>query len=99
MRNRSHIQRGSGVYACRTCQHNTRDTGDNGDVRLCPACYTLAGEDNSLSDNGKLYDADSARNEFYALMEQTSLVRAKQLFPRVWSALIQAPTTTTGSAA
>lgn len=50
----SHFQRGSGTYACRSCGHQTRDTGDNGQCKLCPICYELAGIDNYLSDEKSL---------------------------------------------
>lgn len=44
------FQRGSGCYACRVCKRQTRDTGDNGGVELCPPCYELAGIENTLMD-------------------------------------------------
>ena len=49
--------RGSGVYACRCCNRNTRSTGrgDNELIRLCAECYDLGGEENSLSDSGEFY--------------------------------------------
>ena len=41
------------AYACRHCNHNTRETGDGeSDVRLCAPCYHLSGIANALSDNG-----------------------------------------------
>jgi len=48
------FERGSAVYACRTCGRNTRSTGrgDNEGVLLCEECYDLGGEENHLSDNG-----------------------------------------------
>lgn len=57
-RTANRFTKGSGMYACRCCKRNTRDTGrgDNEGVQLCADCYDLAGEDNHLSDNGKLYD-------------------------------------------
>lgn len=46
----------SGVYACRCCSRNTRQTaGDNDALDLCAQCYDLAGEENSLSDSGEFY--------------------------------------------
>jgi hypothetical protein len=34
------FKRGSGMFKCRHCTRNTRDTGsDNGDVEMCPDCY------------------------------------------------------------
>lgn len=51
--------RGSAVYECRCCKRSTRSTGrgDNENVKLCAECYDLAGEENSLSDSGKLYES------------------------------------------
>jgi hypothetical protein len=48
------FERGSAVYACRTCGRNTRSTGrgDNEVILLCEECYDLGGEENHLSDNG-----------------------------------------------
>ena len=55
-KNSSRFQRGSGVYACRSCGRNTRYTGGDGaGVKMCDECYELAGEENSLSDTGALY--------------------------------------------
>lgn len=56
MRDPRRFEKGSGVYACRSCGRNTRSTGrgDNDFVRLCVECYELAGEENHLLDTGKL---------------------------------------------
>jgi hypothetical protein len=45
------------IYTCRCCSRKTRPTGtgDNDGVELCEECYTLAGEENALSDNGEFY--------------------------------------------
>jgi hypothetical protein len=45
------------VYECRCCRRFTRPTGtgDNDGVQLCVECFDLAGEENSLSDNGEFY--------------------------------------------
>jgi hypothetical protein len=52
------FKKGSGVYNCGCCKRATRSTGGDGaDVGLCDICYDLAGEENSLSDSGKLYDS------------------------------------------
>ena len=59
MTNASHFAKGSAVYTCRICKRLTRQTGDNGPVRLCADCYILAGEENSLSDSGKFYSRES----------------------------------------
>lgn len=42
---------GTPVFACRICQRNTRDTGDNGSVELCPECNEWSMEENGISDN------------------------------------------------
>ena len=41
---------GSGVYVCQSCGKRTRDVGDGANVRLCLACYDLAGWENAHSD-------------------------------------------------
>ena len=48
--------RGSGMYACRCCNRNTRSTGrgDNENAKLCVECFELAGYENLLSDQGEL---------------------------------------------
>lgn len=68
MSRNSHFARGSGVYACRCCGRSTRSTGrgDNENVSLCAECFDLAGEENSLSDNGEFY---SSREEVLRLIE------------------------------
>src|SRR6516225_11864658 len=51
---RTRFQRfGSGVFVCRMCSRSTRDTGDNGNVRLCPQCYELAGLINEALDTNR----------------------------------------------
>lgn len=57
-RTANRFTKGSAVYECRCCGYRTRDTGrgDNEMVQLCADCYDLSGEENHLSDNGKLYD-------------------------------------------
>jgi len=58
-KNASHFAHGSAVYKCGCCGHNTRSTGrgDNENAELCAMCYDLAGEENSLSDNGEFYSS------------------------------------------
>lgn len=48
----SRFQKGSGLFKCRCCGHNTRSTGngDNEFVRLCTICYDIAGIENAISD-------------------------------------------------
>lgn len=86
----SRFQRGSGVYVCRTCQHNTRDTGGDGaGVQLCDLCYELAGEENSISDSdGKTYEsAENVRNELAALDKRNGPGTARRVFPTVCDAV------------
>lgn len=56
---RGFVKGGGGVYNCGSCKRATRPTGngDNENVRLCEECFDLAGEENSLSDNGEFYDS------------------------------------------
>lgn len=82
---KARFQKGSGVYTCRMCSHNTRDSGGDGaGVRLCDICYELAGEDNSISDTGELYDARSTREMLALLDTRRGNGTAKRLFPRVF---------------
>ena len=60
---RSRFKRGSGAYPCRNCGRGTRDTGDNGDLRLCPQCYDLSGWVNQRSDYGPLTGRDAQEAE------------------------------------
>lgn len=57
MRNASTFGKGSGVFTCRCCGRRTRQTGrgDNEHTGNCAECYDLAGEENHLSDEGRLY--------------------------------------------
>jgi hypothetical protein len=49
---------GPGVYACRVCKRNTRDTGVTAiGSELCAECYELAGLENAMLD-GCLTEAD-----------------------------------------
>lgn len=51
--NNRHFKRGSGVFACRSCGQQTRDTtGDNGQLRLCALCLAKSECGNALSDAG-----------------------------------------------
>ena len=50
------FKRGSGCFACNQCGNQTRDTGDNGSVGLCPVCYAKQAYGNSLSDNTTIRD-------------------------------------------
>lgn len=45
---------GSGVYKCRCCGINTRETGSGeSETTLCADCYELCGMDNFCNDNGQ----------------------------------------------
>jgi len=45
------FQTGSGVYTCRCCNKQTRETGDGeSGVQLCLPCYDLAGLENEHND-------------------------------------------------
>lgn len=58
-RKANRFAKGSGVYTCRCCKHDTRATGGDGaDVGLCDTCYELAGYDNLIQDSGDLTKGD-----------------------------------------
>jgi hypothetical protein len=45
------FKRGSGVFQCRHCTRQTRDTnGDNGRAELCEDCYDGCAQDNGYCD-------------------------------------------------
>ena len=44
------FQQGSGVFNCRICNKRTRDTGENGDVLLCPDCFEESTLENDHND-------------------------------------------------
>ena len=83
----SRFERGTGVFKCATCARSTRSTGrgDNEHNGQCAECYDLAGETNSLSDNGELYDDVAARNALEILKSKG--VDGDSLFPEVVEAL------------
>ena len=60
--------KGQSVYKCRCCKRQTRQTGrgDNDNVNICAECYDLAGEENHLSDTGKLYSSPASVLELIA---------------------------------
>lgn len=80
----SRFQKGSGMYACRSCDRNTRSTGngDNEGVQLCEQCYTLAGEENHLADNGCLYAPVAEVRGLFTALEGFGKNPA-ELFPEV----------------
>lgn len=80
---------GSGMYACRCCGRNTRNTGDNGDVLLCPECYELSGQENHISDtDGELYgSAEGVKADLDALAAHVGEAKARKLFPTVYEAV------------
>lgn len=85
----SHFKRGSGMFACQSCGHNTRHTGGDGaDLKLCSLCYDLAGESNHFSDNQKTYEsADNVRAMCAALDKQSGEGTAKREFADVCAAV------------
>lgn len=85
---RNRFARGSGSYACRCCDRQTRDTGDNGSVRLCPQCYDLAGIENHLSDTDTL---DPYMEEAKALIASLMGmgINTDKLFPTIVRAIIE----------
>ena len=40
------------TFFCDMCGKRTRDTGENGAVGLCPACYKECCDENTRSDGG-----------------------------------------------
>lgn len=47
----SRFQRGSGVYTCRICSKQTRETGQSeSGAELCAKCYEMSGDENSVAD-------------------------------------------------
>ena len=78
---------GGGVFSCAVCGRRTRATGrgDNEHVTLCVECFDLAGEFNSLSDNGHLYSVEGARESMSSLLAKG--IDAVALFPEVAKAL------------
>ncbi len=56
-RSSNRFVKGQSTYKCRCCGRLTRQTGqgDNDGVELCVECYSLAGEENHLSDNGGVF--------------------------------------------
>lgn len=67
------FQRGSAVYKCNSCGRSTRNTGDEGNSRLCYECYELAGIDNEISDNGGMLTEDSYTKPAYVVELLTTL--------------------------
>lgn len=83
------FKQGSGVYVCRICNHQTRDTGGDGASNgACDLCFDLAGEENHILDNGKTYDSDAnARGMLKALDARNGDESARRLFPDVCDAV------------
>ena len=86
--NNARFQRGSGVYVCRCCSHNTRSTGGDGaGVQLCDLCFDLAGEENHVADNGKTYE--SSQNvcaQLSALDSRNGAGTSQKIWPEVCKA-------------
>jgi hypothetical protein len=50
---RSKFAVGVGVYTCRDCGKQTRETGEGeSDLEMCKLCFLKAGWENTLSDEG-----------------------------------------------
>lgn len=79
---------GRGVYKCAICERSTREAGQGND-RLCPECWELAGFQNVILDEGKEALAGIKENvdyEFNSAVKKggnAALLRASfpELFP------------------
>lgn len=65
--NRSRFQRGSGVYTCRRCKKQTRDT-QTGEAQhqLCANCYEIESYENQHNDDGhdgELVDCEDCKSQ------------------------------------
>jgi len=70
------FKRGTGVFRCEDCGHNTRETGAQGmGVKLCPDCWELAGYINMLSDYGA--DSEDFKDCTNAIRRHAESVRNK----------------------
>lgn len=66
MRNRSHFQRGSGVFTCDACGRRARVVDQSND-QICQQCWDLAGLDNSVNDGAMtLAEAATERDDLFA---------------------------------
>lgn len=76
--------RGSGVYACRVCNRNTRDDGcgDSVGVRLCTQCYELSGLENIVQDGGELTDGDRS-----TIKANVTFLQSKHANVSAWTSL------------
>lgn len=74
MRQTARFGKGSGCFTCAVCKRQTRDTGDNGDLGLCPEDYEIAGMENYISDN-----EPNDTTSLYAvkILELQAVIRAK----------------------
>jgi hypothetical protein len=81
---------GGGVYTCGVCQRSTRAVDlDAKSVDLCAECYTLAGIENTISDNG--VDSEAAQNYFTEAREMLGRLRAKGIdVSAIWASVIDA---------
>lgn len=50
--NTNRFSKGSGCFTCRACKKQTRSTGHNGSIHLCPLCFERTALENTLVDNG-----------------------------------------------
>jgi hypothetical protein len=81
---------GGGVYTCGVCQRSTRAVDlDAKGVDLCAECYTLAGIENTISDNG--IDSPEAQRYFAEAREMLGRLRAKGIdVSAIWASVIDA---------
>jgi hypothetical protein len=87
----SRFQQGSGVFECQCCHRPARDTGDNGQLKLCSQCFEIAGYENTLSDHGELQPSEAAHvreqfNQLTQLLGSASKARdtAEELYDYVF---------------
>lgn len=83
---RSRFQPGQGAFNCRCCGRHTRDTGDNGQLELCPQCFELAGYENQWRDSGHKLDESDCQTVRQYLAELASHVgnpTAYKCFPEL----------------
>ena len=80
----SRFAKGSGVYTCRCCNHNTRHTGGDGSsVGLCDTCYDLAGYDNLIQDGGTI-----SKNDIENILAMVAFVKKREPNCKYWDDLL-----------
>lgn len=78
----SRFQHGSGVFNCNTCGRSTRVTHQDNE-KMCAECWDLAGETNSLSDTGELFDKNAVELLERCVERGGSAERLLREFPEV----------------